>query len=44
MESFRKRWAQLGGLPGGGEAGGPGRPGAEAPRFGDGLTTLPGAL
>ena len=36
MRSFRGRLAQLGGLPGG-EAGGPGRPGAEATRFGDGI-------
>ena len=36
MKSSRGRWAQLGGLPGG-EAGGPGRPGAEATRFGDGI-------
>ena len=35
MKSSRGRWAQLGDLPGG-EAGGPGGPGAEAPRFGDG--------
>ena len=35
MKSFRGRWAQLGGLPGG-EAGGPGRPEAEGTRFGDG--------
>ena len=35
MKSSRGRWAQLGGLPGG-EAGGPGRPEAEAPRFGGG--------
>ena len=35
MKSFRGRWAQLGGLPGG-EAGGPGRPEAENTRFGDG--------
>ena len=39
MKSFRERWAQLGGLPGG-EAGGPGRPEAEATRFGGG-TLLP---
>ena len=34
MKNFRGRWAQLGGLAGG-EAGGPGRPEAEATRFGE---------
>ena len=43
MKSFRGRWAQLGGLPGG-EAGVPGRPEAEAIRFGDGNGLVPGAL
>ena len=43
MESSRGRWVQLGGLPGG-EAGVPGRPEAEAPRFGGGDGPVPGAL
>ena len=41
MKSSRGRWAQLGGLPGG-EAGGPGRPEAEAIRFGEANCLLGG--
>ena len=43
MKSSSGRWAELGGLPGG-EAGGPGRPEAEATRFGGGKLPHGGAL
>ena len=43
MKSSRERWAQLVARLEG-QAGGPGRPEAEAIRFGDGDGVLPGAL